>query len=142
MKIVVILFLAVLGFELTLSRQAIYHFSHSVSPLLCWVCSIKSLENYLPGLALKRDPSDLCLPSSYDYSKTPNFNPDWKVEILNPIFFLLLCMVTNGYLPLIISIPLPGEAQSEGFCFWYCQSLKWIKSWINLSSSDFRWSEK
>jgi hypothetical protein len=48
-----------------------YTSSHSTSPFLGWVFSRYGLLNYLPGLALKIDPSCLCLLRSYDYRHEP-----------------------------------------------------------------------
>jgi hypothetical protein len=41
---------------LNLSRQVLYHLSHSTSPVWCWVFSRKGPVNYLPWLALNCDP--------------------------------------------------------------------------------------
>jgi hypothetical protein len=49
---------------LMLSRQVLYHLSHSARSVLCWVFSRQGLTNYLPGLTSNGSSPDLCLLSS------------------------------------------------------------------------------
>jgi hypothetical protein len=59
------LFFAVLRFDLRA-----YTLSHSTSPFLCWLfLRWGGLMNYLPRLALNRDPIDRCLLRSWDYRR-------------------------------------------------------------------------
>jgi hypothetical protein len=46
-----------------LAEQALYHLSHTSSPLCCGYFGDGGLMKYLPGLAFNCDPPDLSLPS-------------------------------------------------------------------------------
>jgi hypothetical protein len=59
-------FLVVLGLELRTITL-----SHSISPIFVKEFWRKGLMNYLPGLASKHNPPDLCLLNSKDYSHEP-----------------------------------------------------------------------
>jgi hypothetical protein len=59
-------FLVILGFELrafTLARQVRYYLSHSARPIIVLSIFEIGFHNYLPRLALNRNPPDLCLPN-------------------------------------------------------------------------------
>jgi hypothetical protein len=60
-------FLLRLGFEtqgFVIARQALYCLTHSPSPFCSGYFAIRSLPNYLPGLASNCDPPNVSVPSS------------------------------------------------------------------------------
>jgi hypothetical protein len=74
------------------------------------------LENFKPGLASNRDPSDLCLLSSYDYWREPSSHPTF-------FFFLLLLFLWADSFRAVLVKYYVSEILGTKKCFSFGSSL-------------------